>query len=448
MKNKFLVVGAGRSGICSAKMLLELGKEVVLYDGNTQLDTENVKEKIGGEVKFLLGEITKADLADIQVCIVSPGVALDNPVLCLVRENGIPLRSEIELAFLYDKGDIIAITGTNGKTTTTSLVYEIVRSHIKNTLLVGNIEIPYTGLALTSVEGGATVAEISSFQLETMITFRPKVSAILNITPDHLDRHKTMENYINLKKSIAKNQGAEDCCVLNYDDEVLREFGKELSCKVVFFSSQTELADGLYYEDGTVYLCEKGEKTPYISAKETNLVGTHNFENIMAAVGMTRAFGIPDEVIKDSVRNFRAVEHRIEFVAEKKGVRYYNDSKGTNTDAAIKAIDAMPAKTVLIGGGYDKNGDFKDWVSRFPHKVKMLVLIGETKEKIAASCDEIGFKDYCFASSLEEAVAICEKEAKEGDCCLLSPACASWDMFKNYQQRGDIFKDLVNKMED
>ncbi len=438
----YLIVGAGRSGIAAAGMLLALEKNIVIYDGNNDLDTAAVLEKIGTEkeIPFLLGDITAEGIADITVCVVSPGVPLTVPVMQTVISCGIPVWSEIELAYLYDKGSIIAITGTNGKTTTTSLVYEIVKSHIENTLLVGNIEIPYTGLALTSKEGGATVAEISSFQLETMITFRPHVSAILNITPDHLDRHGSMENYGDIKKSIAKNQTAEDYCVLNYDDEVLRAFGETLGCKCVFFSATHELENGYYYKDGTIYIAEKGKARAFCTEKDTSLVGLHNFENIMAAVAMTRAFGVPDEVILEAVRGFRAVEHRIEFVTEIDGVKYFNDSKGTNTDAAIKAIDAMPSTTVLIGGGYDKNADFAEWVSHFPGKVRLLVLIGQTKEKIAAACDAIGFKDYVFAGDLQEAVAICKANAQKGDCCLLSPACASWGMFKNYQQRGDMFK--------
>lgn len=447
MNRKFLIVGAGRSGICCAKMLLETGDDFVIYDGNINLDKKATEEKIGkNDIPFILDKITDKDFDGIDVCAVSPGVPYNSPVLTMAREKGIPLWSEIELAYLYDKGDIIAITGTNGKTTTTSLVYEIVKAHNENTLLVGNIEIPYTGLALTSKEGGATVAEISSFQLETMVTFRPKVSAILNITPDHLDRHGSMENYIALKKSIAKNQTTEDFCVLNYDDAVLRQFGKELTCKPLFFSAKEELTDGLFYKDGTVYKAENGKTAPYLTQADTNLVGVHNFENIMAAILMTSAFGVPDETIRAAIKTFRAVEHRIEFVTEKKGVKYYNDSKGTNTDAAIKAIDAMPSKTVLIAGGYDKKGDYTEWVSRFPDKVRRLILIGQTKENIASACEKIGFKDYTFAEDMAEAVAIAEKEAREGDCCLLSPACASWGMFKNYQQRGDIFKELVNSI--
>ncbi len=447
MNRNFLIVGAGRSGICCAKMLLQTGDNFAIYDGNINLDKKATEEKIGKSgIRFILDEITEKDFEGIDVCVVSPGVPLNSPVLTMAKEKGIPLWSEIELAYLYDKGDIIAITGTNGKTTTTSLVYEIVKAHNENTLLVGNIEIPYTGLALTSVQGGATVAEISSFQLETMDTFRPKVSAILNITPDHLDRHGSMENYIEVKKSITKNQTVQDFCVLNYDDEVLREFGKTVTAKPLFFSSEAELSDGLFYRNGTVYKAVDGTVTPYLTQDDTNLVGVHNFENIMAAVLMTEAFGVPEETIKRAVKAFRAVEHRIEFVTEKNGVKYYNDSKGTNTDAAIKAIDAMPSETVLIGGGYDKHSDFTEWVSRFPGKVRKLILIGQTAEKIAGTCEKIGFKDYVFAESLPEAVAIAAKEAKEGDCCLLSPACASWGMFKSYQQRGNMFKDEVNKL--
>lgn len=445
---KYLIVGAGRSGICSANMLYELGKDFVIYDSKTDLDTDSIIERLDKKdgVQFILGDITEKDLDGITVCVVSPGVPLTTPVMKAVTAKNIPVWSEIELAYRYDKGGVIGITGTNGKTTTTALTYEIVKKWNSKTLLVGNIEIPYTGLALTSEEGGATVAEISSFQLETMLTFKPKVSAILNITPDHLDRHGSMENYENVKKSITKNQDENDFCVLNYEDEVLREFGKTLKCNVVFFSSQRKLTDGLYYEDGGIYIAKKGESTLFIRTDETNLVGLHNFENIMAATAMTLSFGVDIDTIRQAVKNFTAVEHRIEFVCEKKGVKYYNDSKGTNTDAAIKAIDAMPSTTVLIAGGYDKKSEYDEWVSRFPGKVRKLVLIGQTKENIAAACDKIGFKDYVFAESLEDAVKISAEAAQSGDCCLLSPACASWGMFKNYQQRGTMFKELVKAL--
>ena len=445
MSEKYLIVGAGRSGICSAQLLEALNKDYVIFDGNEQLDKNAVLEKIGtqGSVEFLLGEVSEAQLEGIEICVVSPGVSLETDIMKKVISCNIPVWSEIELAYIYDKGEVIGITGTNGKTTTTSLTYEIVKAYNKNTLLVGNIEIPYTGRVCDSVEGGATVAEISSFQLETMLTFKPKVSAILNITPDHLDRHKTMENYAEIKKSIAENQTKDDFCVLNYDDAVLREFAAECSANVIFFSSSEKLENGFYYSDRSIYIAKDGVSEKFISTDEVKLVGVHNFENIMAATAITMSFGVPLDIIKETVKNFVAVEHRIEYVETVDGVKYYNDSKGTNTDAAIKAIDAMPSTTVLIAGGYDKKSEYDEWVSRFPGKVRKLVLIGQTKESIAAACEKIGFTDYIFAEDLTEAVAICKKEAQPGDCCLLSPACASWGMFKNYQQRGDMFKALV-----
>lgn len=448
-KNKYLIVGAGRSGIDAAKMLSALGEDYLIYDANEALDTAAVCERIGtdSDIPFILGGDAKGKLDGIDICVVSPGVPLDTPVMQTVQSEGIPVYSEIELAYRHDKGQVLAITGTNGKTTTTSLTYEIMKSVNDKTLLVGNIEIPYTGLALSSSPDSVTVAEISSFQLETMITFKPKVSAILNITPDHLDRHKTMENYISVKKSIAKNQDENDTCVLNYDDEVLRDFAKELKCKVVFFSSSQKLQNGLYYEDGKIIYNKNGEDILICRTDEINLVGLHNYENIMAAVAITDSFGVPMEKIREVVKRFVAVEHRIEFTAEINGVKYYNDSKGTNTDAAIKAIDAMPSSTVLIAGGYDKHSDYGDWISHLIGKCKLLLLMGQTREKIAAACDEAGFKNYRFVESMKEAVDVAFENAESGDCVLLSPACASWGMFKNYQQRGTMFKNMVHEIE-
>ena len=442
----YLIVGAGRSGIDSAKLLRQLGETFVLYDGKTDLDTSAVCERIGCDCRFLLGSLHDGDLDGIDICVTSPGVPLFSDVLTAVAAKGIPIWSEIELAYRHDKGTLVAITGTNGKTTTTALTYAIFKAWNAHTLLVGNIEIPYTGLALESVDGGWTVAEISSFQLETMRTVKPKVSAILNITPDHLDRHGSMDGYIKVKESITQNQDNSDFCVLNYEDDVLRDFGGKAPCRVVFFSSARVLENGWYYRDGAIWLSEDGSVTKLLDTDDVNLVGLHNFENIMAAAAMAHCAGVPLDIIRDAAKRFVAVEHRIEFVRETGGVKYYNDSKGTNTDAAIKAIDAMPGKTVLIGGGYDKHADFTDWVRRFPGKVKKLILLGQTAQQIAQTCDKIGFSDYVFASSLEEAVSLAHAAAKEGDCVLLSPACASWGMFKNYQQRGEMFKDFVNRL--
>ncbi len=443
----YFVVGAGRSGINAAKMLLALNENVILYDGNEKFEVSAAKEKIGCDcVDFVLGDFSDFDFSKIDICVVSPGVSLETPVMKAVAEHGIPIWGEVELAYRHDKGTVIGITGTNGKTTTTSLTYEIVKSFKEKALLVGNIEIPYTGYALQSNESSVTVAEISSFQLETMVDFKPHISAILNITPDHLDRHKTLENYIAIKESITKNQNKNDFCVLNYNDPVLRRFGEELKCKVIFFSAYDELESGVFLHGDTIIISENGDQTPVCKTDETSLVGLHNYENIMAAVAMTHALGVPLEIIREGIRRFTAVEHRIEFVAEKNGVKYYNDSKGTNPDAAIKAVCAMPSPTVLIGGGYDKKSSYDEWVATFDGRVKELLLIGKTKHDIAAACDRAGFKAYKFIDTLEEAVSVAAQDAQPGDCVLLSPACASWDMFKSYQQRGTIFKDCVKAL--
>lgn len=446
---KYLIAGAGRSGINAAELLMKVGEDFVIYDGNEELDTQAVCEKIGKEnVEFILGDFSKFDFSSVDICVVSPGIALDKPIMQSVAEHGIPIWGEIELAYRYDKGTVIGITGTNGKTTTTSLTYDIMRRHAKKALLVGNIEIPYTGYALESEKDSVTVAEISSFQLETMVTFKPHVTAILNITPDHLDRHKTIENYIAIKESITKNQSKDDFCVLNYNDPVLREFGKEAPCKVVFFSSSEELESGVFLRGDTMIIKENGEETEVCTTKDTSLVGMHNYENIMAAIAMTHAMGVPLETIRCGIKEFTAVEHRIEFVEEINGVKYYNDSKGTNPDAAIKAVCAMPSPTVLIGGGYDKKSSYDEWVATFEGRVKKLLLIGQTKHDIAAACDKAGFKAYRFVDTLEQAVTLAAEYAESGDCVLLSPACASWGMFKCYQQRGEIFKECVRALKD
>ena len=343
---------------------------------------------------------------------------------------------------------LIGITGTNGKTTTTALLGEIMKNYFSDVKVVGNIGIPYTSVAADTTEETVTVAEISSFQLETAVEFRPEVSAILNITPDHLNRHHTMENYIAAKESITKNQTADDICVLNYEDEVLREFGAGLQTKVIYFSSARKLENG-YYLDGTdICRAVDGKAEHICNVEELNLLGKHNYENVMAATAMADGFGVPLEKIKEVLVRFQAVEHRIEYVTEKRGVKFYNDSKGTNPDAAIQGIRAMNRPTLLIGGGYDKQSEYDEWIQAFDGKVKKLVLIGATKEKIAAAAKKCGFHDIVFADSLEEAIQICYDNAKDGDAVLLSPACASWDMFKSYEQRGDIFKEIVRNLKE
>ena len=304
---------------------------------------------------------------------------------------------------------------------------------------------PYTSVVRETKDDSVIVAEMSSFQLETIHTFCPKVSAILNITPDHLNRHHTMEAYIEAKEQIAKNQTEEDVCVLNYEDDVTRKFGERVKAQVIYFSSRRRLEKGIYLEDGNIVYCrENPEKVCHVD--ELKLLGMHNYENVMAAVAMAAAYHVPMEIIRKTIREFTAVEHRIEFVAEKNGVAYYNDSKGTNPDAAIKGIQAMNRPTFLIGGGYDKDSSYDEWIQSFDGKVKKLVLLGATKEKINETAKRLGFTDTILADTFEEAVNICVEQAEPGDAVLLSPACASWGMFKNYEERGDKFKELVNQL--
>ena len=450
-QSRFLVFGLGKSGVAAVKLLKEKGYDVVMFDGNDKLDMENIRIKnpeLEG-VPIVLGTISEELMSTLDYVVLSPGVPTDLPIVNAMKANGIPIWGEIELAYRLGKGRVAAITGTNGKTTTTSLLGLIMGLYFPDTKVVGNIGIPYTSVVTETTDDSVIVAEISSFQLETVHEFAPKASAILNITPDHLNRHHTMEAYIAAKETITKNQTEEDTCVLNYEDEVLRAFGKTLNCRVVYFSSQRSLDEGLFVEDGVIWWKrsrESDEIEKILPVDELNILGDHNYENAMAAIAMADAFSVPPEIIRKGLREFTAVEHRIEFFCNKNGVDYYNDSKGTNPDAAIKGIKAMNRPTYLIGGGYDKQSEYDEWIESFDGKVRKLVLIGQTKEKIAACCDRHGFKDYLLFETFEQAIDYCYENAKEGEAVLLSPACASWGMFPNYEERGRIFKEYVRSL--
>ena len=447
---KVLVVGSGKSGIGAVRLLGKLGALPVLFDSNEKLDKEELLEKTGKipGMEILLGSIPKEREKEFFLVVISPGVPVDAPWLSGFRALNIPVFGEIELAGSYAKGKVIGITGTNGKTTTTTLVGKIMAAFYESVYVVGNIGNPYTDIALDTREDTVTVAEISSFQLETVYDFKPAVSAILNITPDHLNRHHTMECYVKTKEEIARNQGKEDICVLNYEDEYTRDFGERCPAKVVFFSSKRELPEGIYQKDGDIFLAEAGmkESRKLMNIHDMKLVGMCNVENVMAAIAISMAMKVPEEIILETIREFQAVEHRIEFVDTKGGVDYYNDSKGTNPDAAIQGIRAMTKPTVLIGGGYDKESSYDEWIEAFDGKVKSLVLIGQTREKIAACARRHGIQNVILADTFGEAFAVCVSQAEPGDAVLLSPACASWGMFKDYEERGRMFKELVEKI--
>lgn len=446
---KVLVFGAGISGIGSCGLLEKEGAQVILYDGKADLDIEKVKGQMGNDaVQVVAGAFPEELLETLDLVIMSPGVPTDLPIVLQMKKKEVPVWGEIELAYVCGKGDILGITGTNGKTTTTSLLGEIMKNAFESVFVVGNIGNPYTTVAAETREDSVIVAELSSFQLESIHTFRPKVSAVLNITPDHLNRHHTMEAYIQAKMDIAKNQTSEDVCVLNYEDETTRNMAGKISASVIYFSSAHKLEKGIYLDGDSIIYKPEQDKEGILVCKtsELQILGVHNYENVMAAVAMAAAYGVGMDIIRHTVTSFKGVEHRIEFVAEKNGVVYYNDSKGTNPDAAIKGIQAMVRPTILIGGGYDKQSDFHDWIRSFDGKVRYLVLIGATREQIQKEAAECGFTNCILKDTFEEALDTCVELARPGDAVLLSPACASWGMFPNYEVRGNEFKKYVQQL--
>ena len=444
---KVLEVGTGKSGIAAIKLLAAKNADIVVLEGNKDADKNDIAQRIGSDISYdlIIGELPVQVMEKIDIAVLSPGVPTDLPFVIELQELNIPVWGEIELAYICGAGKVFAITGTNGKTTTTALTGEIMKTYFKSVFVVGNIGMPYTEYALDMKDSSVTVAEVSSFQLETINKFRPEVSAILNITPDHLNRHHTMECYVEAKARIARNQTKDQVCVLNYEDDYLRKIAKDIPADIFWFSSETKLDRGIWLEGEDIIYCDK-EKIKVCTIHDMKLLGKHNYENVMAAVAIAMHAGVPIDCIRKAVKEFNAVEHRIEFVKEVNSVKYYNDSKGTNPDAAIKAVEAMVSPTVVIGGGYDKQSSYEEWIASFGDKVKCLVLLGATKDKIAQTARKAGFENIIMVESLEEAVKVSSEQAEPGDAVLLSPACASWDMFKSFEERGTMFKEFVHKL--
>lgn len=447
---KVVVVGTGVSGMGAVKLLSETSADITLYDGNDKADRDEILKKIPDDcdLRLIIGEMPDEVVKETDLLVISPGVPIDSDIVKLFEKENVPVWGEIELAYNFEKGTVFAITGTNGKTTTTTLVGEIMKKYNNQTFVVGNIGNSYTSEVLKTTKDGYTVAEISSFQLETIREFAPKGSAILNITPDHLNRHYTMENYAAVKESITKNQWKvreDDYCVLNYDDKVLREFGKTIK-NPVYFSRKEKPSKGAYLDGRIIRYFDGKNDYEVMSVDDMHLFGNHNYENVMAAIAMTIEAGVPLNIIINVIKDFMGVEHRIEYVRDKNGVRYYNDSKGTNPDSSIKALEAMSRPTILIAGGYDKHSEFDEFIEAFDNKVKLMVLLGQTADKIEETAVRHGFTNIIKTDSLEKAVKICAENAVSGDVVLLSPACASWGMFKNYEERGKLFKEYVNSL--
>lgn len=432
-----------KSGIAAAELLHKKGANVTLQDLKKREELKDLDALEQKGIKLYTGKNPDDIVLQQDLIVLSPGVPCDLPFLLEAQKNGIPVWSEVELAYTMTPCPIIAITGTNGKTTTTTLAGELLKAEYPNTAVVGNIGVPYSEKIESLTNNDWVVAEISSFQMETAHTFHPKISAVLNITPDHLNRHKTMEVYIAMKEKVWKNQTEQDYCILNAEDSVCKAMAQKTKAKVFFFSSQNILQEGIYLENGEIKVCWNGKNETLFHVDTLKLLGVHNYENIMAACAIAICAGIPLQKIKKITKEFAGVAHRIEYVATVNDVEYYNDSKGTNTDASIRAVLAMKRPIILLAGGYDKGVSFMDWVKLFPGRVKELVLIGVTAKQIEKEAREVGFTAISTCETFQQAVSLCHDKAEKGDCVLLSPACASWGMFDNYEQRGNLFKELV-----
>ena len=447
MKNKkILVIGLGVSGMACIKALNKLGAVIYAYDESPKEKlVEKLKELSTNRAEYFFGsdDIEKINMDQLDFAIKSPGIKYEVPIVQKLINKKIKIISDVEAAFLVTKASIISITGTNGKTTTTTLIGEIVSESGRNCKLTGNIGFGIFDDAMNSKEGDVLVAEVSSFQLAGTYQYKPLISVITNITPDHLDYHITMENYVEAKFKNVINQDENDYAVLNYEDKTIRNYSNNIKAKKIFFSSERILEDGIFILDGKM-LYKNGDITEYIiDTKEIFIPGKHNLENAMAAAGASLALGIKTAVINKVLKEFKGVEHRLEFCGEYNKVRFYNDSKGTNPDASIKAVEGIEKPIILIAGGYDKKSQYDEFIKSFDDKVKALVLLGQTADDIEACAQKYGFTNIHRVENMDEAVKKCFEISAEGDNVVLSPACASWGMYPNYEVRGRDFKERV-----
>jgi UDP-N-acetylmuramoylalanine--D-glutamate ligase len=445
---RILVVGAGKSGLAVSHFLAGKGAFAVLADSNIPPCPSGELEQLeGAGVVLSLGGYPEVRSHTFDMVVLSPGVPLTEEPAKSAMKYGIALTGELELAYLFATAPIVAITGTNGKTTTTTLIGEIFKKAGRETLVGGNIGLPL----VTEVERygpeAVIVAEVSSFQLETIRSFKPRVAVILNITPDHLDRHGNMAGYTATKARIFENQGAGDYTVLNYDNPQTAGLGDSTCGRKIFFSTRQIIKPGVYVKDGEIMSDLDGSPEAICRAAEIGIPGAHNLENALAAVAATKVAGVGNDIIAGVLREFKGVSHRLEFVAEINGVKYINDSKGTNPDASIKALEAYTEPVVLIAGGKNKGSDFGEFAAKVKERVRVLVVLGQSAELIADAARAKGFDNIQKADDFEEAVVLAHQAARDGEIVLLSPACASWDMFKSYEERGDLFKKIVSGFE-
>ncbi len=439
---RVLVVGLGKSGVASALFLKARGARVTVSDTKSpdQLRDE-IPALLDHGIAVETGGHGERTFRGQDLIVVSPGVPVDAPPLVQARASGEPVIGEIELAAQYLPGSIVAITGSNGKTTTTTLAGDVVTAGGFPTVVGGNIGTPAISLVERAGRDTVVVLEISSFQLETIQTFRPKVAVILNITPDHLDRHRTFQTYVDAKARIFENQQPSDYVVLNEDDPTCLTLAGRTRAQVFWFSRKKEVKQGAYVDGGRILFRDGAGQREIMLVSEISLKGAHNVENVLAAVCTGALMGVPADMIRQAVRNFKAVEHRLEYVATIKGVEYYDDSKATNVDATIKALESFPANIHLILGGKDKGSDYTVLNDLLRQRVKRVYTIGAAAEKIESHIK--GAAEVVHAETLDNAIRRATAVAQPGDIVLLAPACASFDQFQSYNHRGRVFKEVV-----
>ena len=440
------VVGLARSGVAAARLIRRLGGRVLASDSTAReaLPPEALElERLG--CGLFAGGHPEAAFAGADLVVMSPGVPLELPAVEAVRRRGVPIIGELELGWRVMEADLIAITGTNGKTTTTALTGELAAGTMRSVLVGGNIGTPLCGEALDFPADGLVVAEASSFQLDTTKALRPRVAAVLNLAPDHLDRHKTFERYVDAKAKIFANQTAADCAVLNADDPATAALASRTRARLIWFSRLRALDHGVFVQDGRIVARLNGHVETICPLGEITLRGQHNVENVLAATACALWMGLSPEAIRAGIGAFRGVSHRIERVAEERGVVYYNDSKGTNVASTIKALESFTEPIVLIAGGKGKGQDFSPLADAARGHVRQAVLIGVDRSAVRAALESASVP--CVdAATMRDAVATARALAHTGDVVLLSPACASFDMFDNYEHRGEVFMALVHEL--
>ncbi|QPJ60670.1 MAG: UDP-N-acetylmuramoyl-L-alanine--D-glutamate ligase [Candidatus Nitronauta litoralis] len=438
---KVSVLGMARSGISIARFLIRQGAYVTLFDSKSKEELKERAALLPEEVDVCYGSCVPA--IDSDLVVLSPGIDIESPDLDTAKQKGIEIVGELELTFRFFNPPVIAITGTNGKSTTTMLVGELLKEAGLDIAVGGNIGTPFSEL-LKNPPKDFAVIEVSSFQLETIRDFRPKIAAILNLTPDHLDRHGSLEHYAALKKRLTENQQLDDVLVLNADDKNVSEMRMNSKAKLINFSLTEKPNEGACVSDGKIMVYQNELEQPIISVEALPSAAKSQLENVLAAIAIAHQAEVPVEVMQRVIKNFKGLEHRLEWVRNIEGVDYVNDSKGTNLGALEKSLSGFDRPVVLIMGGQDKGSDFLTLKPLFKKRVKHMVLIGEARQKIRATLN--GSFTYEDADSMEEAVRVASIHAEPGDLVLLSPGCASFDMFRDYEDRGRQFKEFVNKL--